>query len=174
MARDTQTGKAYEKAMEKVAKESGHPDFAHVETQKSMGKKKCGTENKVDLYCMSDDGEITIMSLKHQEVSGTAEQKVSFEFDTLVDILVSNPKVCRARIILHGKDKNTHGEGWTLREYYTNPDYIKNRFLPDSVDIKIMKHEDFMEEYGLDEQKFQCAFAEHSSKKEEDSPLPLV
>ena len=173
MARDTQTGKVYEKAMEQLTKESGHPDFAHVETQKSMGKKKCGTENLVDLYCVSKDGEVTIMSLKHQEVSGTAEQKVSYEFDTLVDILVSNPEVRRARIVLHGKDKITHGEGWTLREYYTNPNYIKNRFLPDSIDIKIMKHEDFMKEYDLDAHKFQSAIEKFSSKVESE-PLPLV
>src|SRR6266478_1662418 len=57
------------------------------------------------------DGRQILVSVKWQQVAGTAEQKVPFEVICLLDALESG-KFEKAYVVLGG-------EGWTLRNLYT-------------------------------------------------------
>jgi hypothetical protein len=58
------------------------------------------------------DGRRVLISLKWQQVSGTAEQKVPFEL------------ICLLEALQHGQYEKAYlvlgGEGWTLRNFYTS------------------------------------------------------
>lgn len=56
-------------------------------------------------------GEEFLISMKWQQTSGTAEQKVPFEIICLAEAIRNTPSYKRAYVVLEGP-------GWTLREYY--------------------------------------------------------
>ncbi len=60
------------------------------------------------------DGKRFLVSLKWQQLSGTAEQKVPFEVISLADA-VTKDGFTKAYLVLGG-------EGWTLRAFYTEAD----------------------------------------------------
>ena len=64
----------------------------------------------MQLFQESNDKHI-LVSLKWQQTSGTAEQKVPFEVMCLSDA-VRDGHGDRAHLVLGG-------DGWTLRDYYT-------------------------------------------------------
>lgn len=69
------------------------------------------------------DGRKFLISVKWQQVSGTAEQKVPFEVICLVDAMQTQPGVYDKAYVVLG------GEGWTLRAFYTSgglQQYLKN------------------------------------------------
>ena len=77
--------------------------------QTLIGCRPGGRAHKVDAIAEKNGAQILI-SLKWQQVNGTAEQKVPFEV------------ICLAEAIKCGKYKRAYlvlgGEGWTLREYF--------------------------------------------------------
>ncbi len=131
--RDTSTGTKYEKRMEVLLEEN---DIS-FKSQTVIGKKRNGGNHRVDLII---DDEI-LVSLKHQEVSGTAEEKVPFEFMKLQHA-VEDYKYKHAIIVLSG-DK-----GWTWKNYYLSEDFINqmNILYPD---VEIMSHDEFCDLYQL-------------------------
>jgi hypothetical protein len=73
-------------------------------------------------------GRQVLVSLKWQEVAGTAEQKVAFEVICLAEALEAGTYQ-KAYVVLGG-------EGWTLRQFYTSgglTKYLKTAL--DSVEI---------------------------------------
>lgn len=52
-----------------------------------------------------------LISMKWQQTSGTAEQKVPFEIICLAEAIKANPTYRRGYVVLGGP-------GWTLRDYY--------------------------------------------------------
>jgi len=85
----------------------------------------CGRHN-VDVVA-EKDGRKLLISMKWQQVSGTAEQKVPFEVICLLDALTSG-EYSKAYLVLGG-------EGWTLRDFYTSGGLQKYLKHGDQVEI---------------------------------------
>jgi hypothetical protein len=83
-----------------------------VKTHVPMGQRLGGGAHIVDAIAQRPDEEPIIISLKWQQVSGTAEQKVPFEVMCLEEALKAG-KYKRAYVVLGG-------EGWKLRTFYTS------------------------------------------------------
>jgi len=104
--RDTRTGSVLE-AMILPALQLGGYSY---QTQVLVGQRLGGRNHRVDAIA-EKEGERILVSLKWQQVGGTAEQKVPFEVLCLISaIRTGNFK--RAYVVLGG-------EGWTLRDFYT-------------------------------------------------------
>ena len=124
MPRDTSTGKVHE-AMIRAGLEAG--DY-QIEEQTQVGTRPNGRKHMVDLIATRDDHSFLI-SLKWQQVGGTAEQKIPFEAICLSEALRQcQPKYDKAYIVLGG-------EGWTLKDFYTSPDFLPHLNLSRPVSI---------------------------------------
>jgi hypothetical protein len=80
-------------------------------TQVKTGARPGGGPHHVDAFA-EKDGDRILISLKWQQTSGTAEQKVPFEVMCLADA-VREHLAERAYLVLGGM-------GWKLRAYYTS------------------------------------------------------
>ena len=82
------------------------------ETQALIGYRPGGGRHKVDVLATDEQDRNFLISLKWQQVSGTAEQKVPFEAICLADALrTGKGKYYRAYLVLGGT-------GWSLRDFY--------------------------------------------------------
>jgi hypothetical protein len=77
--------------------------------QQNIGQRLGCGQHFVDVIA-EKDGKKILISMKWQQVSGTAEQKVPFEVICLLEALESGNYV-KAYLVLGG-------EGWTLRDFY--------------------------------------------------------
>lgn len=102
----------------------------------NVGKRPGGGKHVVDLVTSKAEGKPILVSLKWQQVGGTAEQKVPFEVICLVKALRNNGgKYGRAYVVLGGG-------GWTLRDFYVAGglnEYLRNPEL-----VRIMELEGFV------------------------------
>lgn len=105
MGRDTRTGGVLE-AMVLPALTRGGYTYA---TQVKVGKRPGGGAHMVDAVA-EKAGQKILVSLKWQQVSGTAEQKVPFEVICLADEVMAG-NFSAAYLVLGG-------DGWSLRKFY--------------------------------------------------------
>jgi len=77
--------------------------------QVNIGQRPGGGRHVVDAIAQKD-GKKWLVSLKWQQVGGTAEQKVPFEVISLAEAVLSG-QYAAAYLVLGG-------EGWTLRDFY--------------------------------------------------------
>ena len=103
--RDTRTGGVLE-AMVLPALERGGYGY---QKQVKIGSRPGGRAHKIDAVAEKDGVKI-LVSLKWQQVGGTAEQKVPFEVMCLADEVRSG-SFQKAYVVLGG-------DAWTLREFY--------------------------------------------------------
>ena len=98
------------------------------ESQINVGKRIGGGKHVVDV--VAEKGEHRyLISLKWQQTSGTAEQKVPFEVTCLVEaVLGSKGHFEKAYLVLGG-------EGWSLREFYTTGGLKKHLEYAEKVEI---------------------------------------
>lgn len=104
---NTTTGAVLEAMIVPALKRGGYT----MHLQQPAGTRCGGRPQKVDAIAVKDTQKI-LVSLKWQQVSGTAEQKVPFEVMCLADAIRSG-QWQRAYLVLGG-DK------WTLRDYFTS------------------------------------------------------
>ena len=97
-----------------------------------VGSRPGGGTHKVDLLA-EKAGEEFLVSMKWQQTSGTAEQKVPFEIICLAEALRETPSYKRAYVVLGGP-------GWTLREYYVEK---IQRHLVGTEAVKVLSLEAF-------------------------------
>lgn len=95
------------------------------ETQATVGQRLGGGRHKVDLVA-SREGRRVLVSLKWQQVGGTAEQKVPYEVLCLAEAVRSGGYDL-AYLVLGG-------EGWKLRAFYTG-----GGLEPHLVDAKLVR-----------------------------------
>jgi hypothetical protein len=95
-----------------------------------VGERLGGGKHFVDVVAEKDNRQCLI-SMKWQQVAGTAEQKVPFEI------------ICLAGAVEHGDFEKAYlvlgGEGWRLREFYTSgglSGYLTNANLVEIVTLK--------------------------------------
>ena len=105
--RNTSTGAVLEAMVLPALDRGGYVWRVQVET----GTRPGGRRHQVDAIA-AKDGDDVLVSLKWQQTSGTAEQKVPFEVMCLADAVHAG-KATRAYLVLGG-------DGWTLRDYFTS------------------------------------------------------
>jgi hypothetical protein len=106
-ARDTRTGDVLEQMILPALKRGGYDYSTRVEIGRRLGLGR----HIVDVVAAKHE-QRTLISLKWQQVSGTAEQKVPFEVICLSEAL-EHGLFAKAYVVLGG-------EGWTLRDFYTS------------------------------------------------------
>jgi len=130
--RDTRTGNVLESMIVPALRGGGY----QWQLQVTVGTRPGGGRHVVDFVVEVEGGTACLVSVKWQQTSGTAEQKVPFEAICLAEAMRSAPdRYVRAYLVLGG-------DGWTLRTYYTEgglDDHLKHC---DSV--KIVKLERFV------------------------------
>jgi hypothetical protein len=105
MARDTRTGGVLEQMILPALERGGYSHTAQVNIGMRLGIGK----HYADVVA-EKDGRRLLISVKWQQVSGTAEQKVPFEIICLLEALESGT-YAKAYLVLGG-------EGWSLRNFY--------------------------------------------------------
>jgi hypothetical protein len=105
--RNTNTGGVLEAMVLPALERGGYTYRKQVQTGVRLG----GGRHMIDAVA-SKDGADLLVSLKWQQTSGTAEQKVPFEVMCLADV-VRTGRAQRAYLVLGG-------DGWKLRDYYTS------------------------------------------------------
>jgi hypothetical protein len=128
--RDTDTGGVLESMILPALEHGGYT----IETQVLIGRRIGGGRHKVDAVAVKP-GRSVLVSLKWQQVGGTAEQKVPFEVMCLAEALRSMPQFGAAYLVLGG-------EGWTLREFYASGGLEK--YLKDIESVKVVTLEGFI------------------------------
>lgn len=131
--RKTKTGIVLEK-MVLPALELGNYEYTK---QKVIGERLNGRKHKVDILVTNKSGHQLLVSLKWQQVSGTAEQKIPYEVMCLHKALNNHGNNYKKAYIVLG------GPGWTLREFYVNGG-LKDYFKFNVDNICIIKLEDFI------------------------------
>jgi len=127
--RDTTTGTVLEQMVLPALQRGGYT----YKTQVKVGTRPGGGRHIADAVA-EKDGRKWLISMKWQQVSGTAEQKVPFEVISLAEIALSE-NYAAAYLVLGGP-------GWTLRDFYTEGGLQKHLVHADKV--KILTLEDFV------------------------------
>ena len=120
----TRTGGVLEDMVLPALRHGGY----ECKVQAHVGKRLGLGAHKVDCIA-TKDGRAVLISVKWQQVSGTAEQKVPFEVICLLDAMDANPgSYAKAYVVLGG-------EGWKLRGYYVSGALTKYISYSDKVEI---------------------------------------
>lgn len=125
----TRTGGVLERMILPALDQGGYT----YEIQVRLGQRLGLGKHVVDAVAHRGERNILI-SLKWQQVSGTAEQKVPFELICLLEALEAGNHE-KAYLVLGG-------EGWTLRDFYTSGGL--KRFLVNSDKVEVLTLEGFV------------------------------
>lgn len=123
--RDTRTGHVLEQMILPSLEYGGYT----YESQVNIGDRFGGGRHVVDALAEDSQGNKIIVSLKWQQTSGTAEQKVPYEAMCLAEAILSNSEEYKKAYLVLG------GEGWKLREFYTGGGLDRHLQYSDLVDI---------------------------------------
>jgi len=116
------TGGVFEAMIVPPLKRNGYA----YQPQQRVADRPGGHRHIVDAIA-EKDGHQYLISLKWQQVGGTAEQKVPFEVISLIEA-VQEGGFTKAYLVLGG-------DGWTLREYYIGGGLKKHIVDSDKVEI---------------------------------------
>ena len=106
MVRDTTTGQVLEKMVLPPLEKGGYTVDRQVRLTERLG----GGKHYGDIIA-SKNGEKIIISMKWQQTSGTAEQKVPYEYMCLADVLSRDSTMHKAYIVLGGG-------GWSKDSFF--------------------------------------------------------
>lgn len=129
MPRDTRTGWVLEQMIVPSLMRGGYSYTLQV----NLGQRLGSGRHFVDAVAEKADQRFLI-SVKWQQVAGTAEQKVPFEAICLIEAMENN-EFAKAYIVLGG-------EGWKLRNFYTTGGLSK--YLNNCNRIEIISLEGFV------------------------------
>jgi hypothetical protein len=101
-----------------------------------VGVRPAGGIHKIDVLAADSHGRLYLLSMKWQQVGGTAEQKVPFELICLIDLMRKEPDKYHAAYIVLG------GTGWKMRDFYISG--ALNQFIPDAGLVRIVGLEQFV------------------------------
>jgi hypothetical protein len=108
MPRNTRTGAVLEQMVLPALEMGGYV----IERQVRLTDRLGGGKHYGDIVA-SKNGERIVISLKWQQSSGTAEQKVPYEFMCLADVLTNDSTIHKAYIVIGG-------DGWTKHSFFLN------------------------------------------------------
>jgi hypothetical protein len=129
----TRTGRVLEEMVLPALQLAGY----QYEKQSCIGRVMGDRPYRADLLVHErGSGRRIVVSLKWQQVAGTAEQKIPFEVIALLQLLES--RACDDAYLVLG------GTGWTpqLREFYRSGGLC--RFMPEAKRVKIVGLEEFI------------------------------
>ena len=127
--RNTRTGGVLERMILPALDHGGYAWRVQVNIGQRLG---CGQHN-VDAIA-EKDGHRYLVSMKWQQVSGTAEQKVPFEVICLLEALETQ-EYAKAFLVLGG-------EGWSLRNFFTSGGL--NRYIAGADKVEVLTLEAFI------------------------------
>ncbi len=128
-SRDTGTGTVLEQMVLPALQKGGY----QVQSQVLIGTRFGGGRHFVDIVAQAPQGAAFLISLKWQQVSGTAEQKVPFEAMCLAEaVLLSSGDYTKAYLVLGGS-------GWKLREFFVNGGLAKHLRFDNLVTIMTLE-----------------------------------
>lgn len=108
--RGTTTGAVMEAMVLPALEQGGYEYFRQVDIGERLG----GGKHIIDLVAYNAEGRGYLVSLKWQQTSGTAEQKVPYEAMCLIEAARCEPeRYAKAYLVLGGP-------AWTLRDFYTD------------------------------------------------------
>jgi hypothetical protein len=123
--RNTTTGAVLEQMVLPALELGGYEYFRQMDIGERLG----GGRHIVDLVAYDAAGRGFLISLKWQQTSGTAEQKVPYEAMCLTKAVLLEPeRYCRAYLVLGGP-------AWTLRGFFTEGGLLPYLAHQDSVCI---------------------------------------
>lgn len=131
-SRDTTTGAVLEEMILPALNRGGYQTDTHV----SIGQRFGGGKHIVDVLAQRPPDRRFLISLKWQQVSGTAEQKVPFEAISLADAILSSPGTYTKAYLVLG------GQGWKLRDFFV--DGGLNYHLRHGSLVTVLSLEDFV------------------------------
>lgn len=131
-SRDTGTGRILEQMIIPALVGGGY----QVSPQHNIGVRFTGRKHVVDVAAQDSSGRKILVSLKWQQVSGTAEQKVPFEVICLAEAILSGHNEYEVAYLVLG------GEGWTLRDFFVKGGLDKH--LTHSSLVRILSLEGFV------------------------------
>lgn len=82
-----------------------------VERSVNIGSRFGVSRHIIDTLAADASGRLHLISLKWQQVQGTAEQKIPFEVICLADVVLRDERFYKAYLVLGG-------EGWRYKEFY--------------------------------------------------------
>jgi len=128
--RNTTTGRVLEKMILPALEHGG---YTYWKPKGPIGERIGGGRYYVDLIASKGDKKYLI-SLKWQQVSGTAEQKIPYEV------------ICLAEAVEKGNYEKAYlvlgGPGWKLRDFYVSGGLDK--YLKNTGKVKILTLEEFV------------------------------
>ncbi len=122
MARDTRTGEVLERMVLPALDGGGYTYRLGVNIGKRLGQGR----HVLDVLVRKGD-QSYLVSLKWQQVSGTAEQKIPFEVISLSEAM-QDGDYSSAYLVLGG-------DGWRLRDFYTGGGLDRHLTRPELVSI---------------------------------------
>lgn len=129
MVRNTGTGKVMEDMMLHALEFGGY----EIETQVKIGERLGGGRHYADIIAIKDGNRIVISS-KWQQSSGTAEQKVAYEYMCLAHAVNTVEGLDYGYIVLGGK-------GWTKDSFFIEG---LHEWINNDANIKVIRLEDFV------------------------------
>jgi hypothetical protein len=120
--RGTTTGAVMEAMVLPALEQGGYEYYRQVDIGERLG----GGKHIVDLVAYNAEGRGYLVSLKWQQTSGTAEQKVPYEAMCLIQAALTDPQRYEKAYLVLG------GPAWTLRDFYTDGsllDYLRHEEL---------------------------------------------
>ncbi len=130
--RDTGTGAVMEQMVLPSLERGGYEYFRQVDIGERLG----GGKHIVDVVAYDPERRGYLISLKWQQTSGTAEQKVPFEAMCLANAVLAEPDhYTRAYLVLGGPS-------WKLRSFFTDGGLVP--FLQHDHLVNIVSLEDFI------------------------------
>lgn len=128
--RNTNTGNVLEDMVLPALERGGYKATKQV----YIGKRIGGKRHRVDVLAVDKEGNEYLVSMKWQQTSGTAEQKVPFEVISLAQ--ANKEKRFKSVYLVLA------GTGWTLKEYYLGGEFKEH--LTAAGEITIIGLEEFI------------------------------
>lgn len=135
--RNTGSGRVMEQMISAALKTGGYKVRQNV----TIGQRFGVARHRVDAVAANDEGKKFVISLKWQQVQGTAEQKIPFEVMCLIQAMKDSEEFDGAYLVLGG-------DGWSYRDFFLSGGL--NKWFVDIDMVKIVSLEAFV---GLANQK---------------------
>lgn len=122
--RNTGTGAVMERMVLPALEMGGY----QVERNVDIGLRLGVGRHKIDTLAKGRDSRLHLISMKWQQVAGTAEQKIPFEIISLAEARLHDERFYSAYLVLGG-------EGWKYKDFYLSGGLGKHLANADLVNI---------------------------------------
>ena len=129
--RNTTTGRVMEDMVVPSLVRGGY----RVHRNKVVGTRFGVSKHRIDILAEDRQDRLHLVSLKWQQVQGTAEQKIPFEIICLADALISDECYYKAHLVLGGN-------GWRYKDFYLSGGL--RPYLANADMVNVTSLEDFV------------------------------